>query len=155
MGGSKNFMSNYVANFRTLLLGSYPGHKWNISASFNNQKTDLCLVCQQNAQIIMSTADKSEADKMEVLESHKAHLLASRKEGNYYQEACELAKEEVHRALSPFLFYYAQQLNYPADPLQPGPIYFKTSLKCQLFGVVAKPTQRQVNYLVHEGLSIS
>ena len=30
---------------------------------------------------------------------------------------------------------YAQQLHYPCDPLQPGPIYFKSTRKYGIFGV--------------------
>ena len=105
----------------------------------------MCWVSQQHTQTIMSTADKSEAVKMEVLESHKAHLLASRNKQKYYQVACEHAKEEVHCVPLPFLvekysgpcsfeekihcsFHYAQQLHYSTDPLQPGPIYFTTEM---------------------------
>ena len=34
-----------------------------------------------------------------------------------------------------YSFDFAQQVHYPHNPLQPGPIYFKTPRKCAVFGV--------------------
>ena len=48
---------------------------------------------------------------------------------------------------------YAQQLHYPSDPLQPGPIYFKMPRKCSLFGVYCEVIPRQVNFLTDEIVS--
>ena len=44
----------------------------------------------------------------------------------------------------------AQQVHYPSDPLQPGPIYFLTPRKCGIFGVCCEAIPRQVNYLIDE-----
>ena len=52
-----------------------------------------------------------------------------------------------------YSFDFAQQVHYPADPQQPGPIYFKTPRKCHIFGVVAEALPAQVNYLADEGVS--
>ncbi len=43
-----------------------------------------------------------------------------------------------------YLFDYAQQLHYPANPLQPGPVYFLTAI----FGVCDEGIPRQINYLI-------
>ena len=44
-------------------------------------------------------------------------------------------------------FDYAQQIHYPADPLQPGPIYFLTPRKCGIFGVCSETLQKQVKII--------
>lgn len=51
-----------------------------------------------------------------------------------------------------YSYDYAQQLHYPADPYQPGPIYFKTARKCGLFGVCCEAIPRQVNFLIDESV---
>ena len=53
-----------------------------------------------------------------------------------------------------FSFDYAQQLHYPSNPQQPGPIYFLTPWKCQLFGIACEPWGFQTNYLIDEAESI-
>ncbi|XP_051994011.1 uncharacterized protein LOC127651984 [Xyrauchen texanus] len=40
-----------------------------------------------------------------------------------------------------------------SNPLQPGPMYFLTPRKCGLFGVSCEGLQKQVNYLIDEGMS--
>ena len=133
--------------------------------------TDLCWTCQKNRNVINGASNKPIDEKMAVLEEQKRYLHAAGSERKFYKEACELSKLEVRRinyalvviqAKTPcsfegtmhYSFDYAQQLHYPANPLQPGPIYFKTPRKCQLFGVVAVATTRQVNYLIDEALSV-
>ena len=49
-----------------------------------------------------------------------------------------------------YSFDYAQQVHYPSDPLQPGPIYFLTPRKCTVFGVNCEAIPRQVNLLTDE-----
>lgn len=41
-------------------------------------------------------------------------------------------------------------MHIPSNPLQPGPIYFKTPRKCGIFGVYCEGIPRQVNYLINE-----
>ena len=43
-----------------------------------------------------------------------------------------------------YSFNFAQQVNRPSDPLQPGPIYFLTPRKCALFGACCEAIPRQV-----------
>ena len=45
---------------------------------------------------------------------------------------------------------FAQQVHFPNNPLQPGPAYFLTARKCQIFGVACEPLGWQVNYLIDE-----
>ena len=49
-----------------------------------------------------------------------------------------------------YSFDFAQQVHYPHNPMQPGPMYFKTARKCGIFGVCCEGIPRQVNYLVDE-----
>ena len=67
----------------------------------------------------------------------------------------EIALNEPHAACSMqgtmhYSFDYAQQVHIPSNPLQPGPIYFKTPRKCGIFGVICEAIPRQVNYLIDE-----
>ena len=45
-------------------------------------------------------------------------------------------------------FDYAQQVHYPFNEQQPGPVYFLTARKCQNFGVFNDGQSKQVNYLI-------
>ena len=49
-----------------------------------------------------------------------------------------------------YSFDFAQQVHYPHNPFQPGPMYFKTARKCAIFGVCCEGIPRQINYLVDE-----
>ncbi|XP_047246940.1 uncharacterized protein LOC124883730 isoform X2 [Girardinichthys multiradiatus] len=43
-----------------------------------------------------------------------------------------------------YSFDFAQQMHFPSNPLQPGPMYFLTPRKCGLFGVSCEGLQKQV-----------
>ena len=49
-----------------------------------------------------------------------------------------------------YSFDFAQQVHYPHNPLQPGPMYFKTARKCAIFGVCCEGLPHQINYLIDE-----
>ena len=49
-----------------------------------------------------------------------------------------------------YSFDFAQQIHIPSNPMQPGPIYFKTPRKCGIFGVMCEAVHKQVNYLIDE-----
>ena len=53
-----------------------------------------------------------------------------------------------------YSFDYAQQVHHPSNPMQPGPIYFKTPCKCGIFGVMCEAILRQLNYLINEATSV-
>ena len=95
------------------------------------------------------------------------------KERSFYRSVCDTAKQSVRQSfvqsgkfsppppssrLSPcslpsvvhYSFDMAQQVHYPSDPLQPGPIYFLTPQKCGIFGVCCEAIPRQINYLIDE-----
>ena len=41
-------------------------------------------------------------------------------------------------------------MQYPSNPQQPGPAYFKSGRKCVIFGIACEPLSMQVNYLIDE-----
>ena len=53
-----------------------------------------------------------------------------------------------------YSFDFAQQVHYPANPRQPGPIYFLVPRKCGLFGICCEGVGQQVNFLIDEGSCI-
>ena len=48
----------------------------------------------------------------------------------------------------------AQQVFYPNDPQQLGPMYFLTPQKCAIFGVCCEAIPCQVNYLIDEAVDM-
>ena len=49
-----------------------------------------------------------------------------------------------------YSFDFAQNIQYPSNPQQPGPAYFKSARKCAMFGIACEPSLMQVNYLIDE-----
>ena len=109
----------------------------------------------------------------QVLKEAEEHLLRVQKERSYYWSLVNDSKKDVHdyfqhqgsfqpprpnSTLPPcssaitvhYSFDFAQQVHYPSNPLQPGPIYFLTPRKCAIFGVCCEGIPRQVNYLIDD-----
>ena len=109
----------------------------------------------------------------DMIESALEHLRIVKQERTLYKSICDECKESVRAhfvhdgefsppplaACTPsnskeikvhYSFDYAQQVHYPSDPLQPGPIYFLTPRKCTVFGVNCEAIPRQVNFLTDE-----
>ena len=53
-----------------------------------------------------------------------------------------------------YTFDFAQMLHIPYHARQVGPLYFKSPLKVQLFGICNDANKQQVNYLFSESESI-
>ena len=53
-----------------------------------------------------------------------------------------------------YSFDFAQQVHYPSNPFQPGPVYFLAPRKCGLFGVCCEGIPRQVNFLIDEAVDV-
>ena len=51
-------------------------------------------------------------------------------------------------------FDFAQNIHLPYHYRQVGPLFFKSPLKVQLFGVCNEGSQLQYNYIFHEGQAI-
>lgn len=69
--------------------------------------------------------------------------LLARGERRLYNEQIAECKEGITEGSPPrqmhYSFDYAQQVHFPNNPQQPGPAYFLTARKCQLFGVACEP----------------
>ena len=136
-------------------------------------RSDLCWQCQQNSTAITCTANLSEANKSVAIESALEHLRIVKMERKHYKTICEECKVSVHTHFTTsgtftppppcsrtsnntrdvkvhYSFDYAQQVHYPSDPLQPGPIYFLTPQKCTGFGVACEALSHQINFLTDE-----
>lgn len=126
--------------------------------------TDLCLTCQQNTTKLLRGANLTEQEKSDCIKAQD-HLNCAQAERELYRNSCsdvattfmrikdETDFNESREACSfdgtmHYSFDYAQQVHIPSNPLQPGPIYFKTPRKCGIFGIMCEGVPRQVNYLI-------
>lgn len=134
--------------------------------------TDLCLTCQENKTKLLRAANLPDPEKLDCVQAQQEHLNLALTTRNLYKEACKEAERnfqaientidlsEAHAPCSTtgtmhYSFDYAQQVHIPSNPLQPGPINFKTPHKCGIFGVICEAMPRQVNYLINEASTIS
>ena len=114
---------------------------------------------------------------MQTIRAAEQHLLVVTMERSVYKEALEKAKSSVvtrftsGSTFSPpkcnsqqppnsndifahYSFDMAQQVFYPNDPLQPGPMYFLTPRKCGVFGVCCESIPLHINYLIDEAVDV-
>jgi hypothetical protein len=94
------------------------------------------------------------------------HLEYAKKEREHYRKCIKLS-EKNYKKLGPrqkqtpckpnsrsismhYSWDFAQQLLYPYEDQQVGPIYFKTPRRAQLFGVCCEGIPKQINYLIDE-----
>ena len=109
---------------------------------------------------------------MQTLKEAEAHLLRATCERSYYRGAVKSCHDQVHQKYTTggtfcppapgsgvllgdlecahYSFDFAQQVHYPHNPLQAGPMYFRTARKCAIFGVCCEGIPRQINYLIDE-----
>ena len=116
--------------------------------------TDLCWTCRKNNNRIHKSANLPDAHQPEVVRAQKEHLRLAAGEREFYKTCCKESKDSLAAHLENIDFggerepcsYFgtvhysydcAQQLHYPANPYQRGPIYFKIPRKCILFRVIA------------------
>lgn len=133
--------------------------------------TDLCLTCQQNMSKLLRSANLPDREKSQCVLAQQEHLNCVQTERDLYRNACTESKnnferladsielDEQHEACSlistiHYSFDFAQQIHIPSNPMQPGPIYFKTPCKCGIFGVMCEAIPRQVNYLIDEASDV-
>ena len=136
-------------------------------------RTDLCWQCQQKSTAITRSANSTDSDKSAAISDALEHLRVVKMERSHYKGILEECKASVHAHFTVdgkftpppplsqtpantvdikvhYSFDYAQQVHYPSDPLQPGPIYFLTPRKCTIFGVNCEAIPRQINFLTDE-----
>ena len=133
--------------------------------------SDLCWTCQKFTETLSASPNLHDSEKEAMVDKFKLHLQESKNNRKNYQNKCEAAKiayETIKANYSPFVpsqlcsidvvghysWDYAQQLHYPTNPQQPGPIYFKTARKCSIFGIVNEGSGTQFNYLIDESVAV-
>ena len=133
--------------------------------------SNLCWTCQQNSSTVIRMTNASEGEKSQALQEALEHLQIVKVERSLYTAALEKCKSAVRCTFSingvlqlppppcepqeskipvHYRFDYAQQVHYPSNPLQPGPIYFLTCRKCSVFGICCESLPQQVNFLTDE-----
>ena len=131
--------------------------------------SDLCFTCQHNNSQIARSANLPERLKSACVRAQEEQLSRANGERSFYKstiKALEPTMQQVLEAIhgvvpwnNPpcslegrmhYSYDYAQQVRYPSNPLQLGPIYFKILRKCTIFGVCCEAIPRQVNFLVYE-----
>jgi hypothetical protein len=138
---------------------------------FNDPRSDLCMTCEGFKKLLNQiTATLDETKEKAQAQIHRDaldHLKMVKKERLYYQANTRIAnsyyrnflltpnslnpsKPNSKNIMSHYSWDFAQQLHYPFEEQQVGPIYFKTPRKAQLFGVCNEGIPRQYNYLIDE-----
>ena len=134
--------------------------------------SDLCITCQQNTSKLVRSANLPDGEKTQCILVQQEHLNCVQTERDLYKRVCQEAKtifEEIEGRVDldqqhgvctlditmHYSFDFAQQIHIPSNPMQPGPIYFKTPRKCGIFGVMCEAIPRQVNYLIDEASAVS
>ena len=128
--------------------------------------TDICWYCQKGVTKLARYANLPDDEKTAAVRDYEEHLRRATSERTHYTDVCRLAKENMpadlilgpHPACSyegkcHYSFDFAQQVHFPSDPLQPGPIYFKCTRKCGLFGVACEAFPKQVNFMLDESIN--
>lgn len=118
-------------------------------------------------RIIAKLDEKTEFEKSKVHKEALKHIEDASKERTYYNACSKLAEDQYlslnlkkfpskpskpnsREIMQHYSWDFAQQLHYPYEDQQVGPIYFKTPRKAQLFGVCCEGMPRQTNYLIDE-----
>ena len=138
---------------------------------FSKPRSDLCMTCEDFKKEINKIAsdldEKREDEKAKVYKKALEHIEEAKKERTYYRACSKLAEEHYlklglcnipakpekpnsRKIMQHYSWDFAQQLHYPYEDQQVGPIYFKTPRKAQLFGVCCEAIPRQTNYLIDE-----
>jgi hypothetical protein len=116
--------------------------------------SDLCMVCQENVAAIMRSSNMPDDHKSEKLKAAEEHLKRAKEERTEYNTKKEESKQtwinlpptyrqhgnprgSVECSML-YSFDHAQLVHIPSNPLQPGPAYFKTARKCEIFGICLK-----------------
>ena len=110
---------------------------------------------------------------LQALRRAEEHLTLVTQERSMYKNEVERSRKDVHvhfgqegvfvpptpngviaPATNPITVHYsfdfAQQVHYPSNPLQPGPIYFLAPRKTAIFGIYCEAIPRQVNCIIDE-----
>jgi len=143
-------------------------HELTPNIQFQRPRTDLCKICEDHIKNIrMAIGRKKEDEKIKYHQQAIAHLKQAKNEREHYkklikksQQTCiqlfdktmppSLKKRIKKKFTMHYSWDFAQQLHYPYEDQQVGPIYFKTPRKAELFGVCCEGVPFQLNYLIDE-----
>lgn len=138
---------------------------------FNDPRSDLCMTCEDfKKRLNQAAAALDENREKKQIQIHRAaldHLKLVKKERLFYQANAKVAHQYYRKLgleaipslpskansrplMSHYSWDFAQQLHYPFEDQQVGPIFFKTPRKAQLFGICNEGIPRQYNYLIDE-----
>ena len=136
--------------------------------------TDLCWTCQKKSTAFLRSANFPDKEKSAVLMDAEEHLRIVQIECSYYKKQNVMTANRILSLTSHLVmtfslpplasqtptnsrdicahysFDYVQQIHFPSDPMQPGPIYFLTPIKCAVFGVNCEAIPRQVKFMADE-----
>ena len=90
------------------------------------------------------------------LEKEKACIVAEfAVVGNFQPpQPASQSPPNIRTLFAHYSFDMAQQVFYPNDPLQPGPMPSLTPRKCAIFGVCCEAIPHQINYLIDEAVDM-
>jgi len=138
---------------------------------FNNPKSDLCMTCEDFKKRLNQAAsaldENKEEERTQIHKEALNHLKMVKKERLFYKANAKVAnkyyrklrtkndhlkpcKPNSKNIMSHYSWDFAQQLHYPFEEQQVGPIYFKTPRRVELFGICNEGIPRQYNYLIDE-----
>ncbi|XP_038055788.1 uncharacterized protein LOC119727795 [Patiria miniata] len=173
---SKNLSSDclFPLGFHARVVAQTAFRKiWNVVCPFVvccKPMLDVCWQCKKNNSLLYKSANLPDAEKQDRCKRQQEHLANVALERSFYRELVKGSKETaeqqgvMHLGLNNpcsrpvemhYSFDFAQQMHFPSDPMQPGPIYFLRPRKLGILGVHCEGVTQQVNYLVDESVVIS
>lgn len=137
---------------------------------FAKARSDLCLACENFKkalnQVEADLSEKREDEKIKLHQQAIEHLEYAKRERDHYRDCIKLAeshytrlslrqrhvrgKANIRNMCMHYSWDFAQQVHYPYEDQQVGPIYFKTPRRAQVFGICCEGIPCQVNYLIDE-----
>ena len=123
---------------------------------FMTPRTDVCHHCESFRVKVMKAI--TENDKTTTMQEFTRHVEMAKLERQYYLDCIHKAEESIANMSIPqyghYTFDFAQSVHLPYHARQVGPLYFKSALKVQLFGICNDGTKLQTNYTYDESQSI-
>ena len=123
---------------------------------FMTPRTDVCHHCESFR--VSLTNSVTETEKITTMQEFTHHVELARLECQYYLDCIQEAETSIANNADAqyghYTFDFAQSVHIPYHARQVGPLYFKSPLKVQLFGICNDGTKLQTNYLYDESQCI-
>ena len=114
------------------------------------QRTTPESATEKLSSALSRSGHLSEEEKVRKLQLYTQHLDLAKQEHTTYNTQISVCRDNYDPSADIATMHYSYDFTYPNNILQPGPAYFLTARKCQLFGVACEPLGWQVNYLIDE-----